>query len=255
MGAELVLGDVSSGAWSNRRIRQASLTGHLRGVVSFGRPLHGSGYTAVRPVIVRPSFVFLREDGESNSAAVARCALQATSPGPMSRSVRAEDYKSFLEAGFAVDTTTAPVFNSGGTHCAIFVRCCFACAGVKPRGRRPTITGITSWLGVGWFVKPEWIPVEDLVDGVFEGDVPYWCGYPWMSLEQWRLAKDGHVGVILPGEEGSLPRGGWVHKTAEGGGGNDGSLCRMSEKPKDIRWSGHRPLRGVWRPNNMGVRA
>lgn len=204
--------------------------------------------------VVRPAFIFLREDGESNSDAVARCALQATSPGPMGRTVRPEDYKSFLEAGFAVDTPTRPVFTSGGTHCAIFVRGCFGCAGVKPRGGRPTITGITSWLGVGWFVEPEWVPVEKLVDGVFPGDVPYWCGYQWMTLEQWRLAKDGHVGVILPGEDESLPRGGWFHKTAEGGGGADGSICRMSANPKDVRWSGQRPLRGVFRPNNMRVK-
>ncbi len=202
---------------------------------------------------VHPAFVFLAEEGELPSDAVARCALQATSPGPMGRTVRTEDYKSFIEAGFAVDTPAAPVFTSGGTHCAIFVRCCLACASVKPRGRRPTITGITSWLGVGWFVEPEWVPVEDLVDGAFPGDVPYWAGYSWMTLEQWRAAKNGHVGVVLPTEEGDSP-GGWMHKTAEGGGGADGSTCRMSEKLKDIRWSGQRPLRGVFRPNNM-VRA
>lgn len=199
---------------------------------------------------VTPAFVFLREDGESLNDAVARCALQATAPGPMSRTLRPEAYKSFLEAGFAVDTPARPVFASGGTHCAIFARCCLSCAGAKPRGARPTITGITSWLGVGWFIEPEWVPIEKLKDGAIPGDILYWCGYPGMTLAQWRAALNGHVGVVLPSESGSTAAG-WLHRTAEGGGGPDGSTCRMSAAPKDIRSSLGRPLRGVFRPNNM----
>jgi hypothetical protein len=195
-------------------------------------------------VAVRPAFVFLREDGEGNSDAVARCALQAVSPGPMGRTVRDEDYRSFIDAGFAVDTPSRPVYASKGTHCAIFVRCVLACAGVKPRGTRPTVTGVTSWLGVGWFVEPEWIPVDEL-DAVLSGDVPYWCGFPGMTQSEWRAAYNGHVGVVLPGGEG------WMHRTAEGGGPPDGSTCRMSEHAKDVRVSNARPLRGVWRPDRM----
>lgn len=200
---------------------------------------------------VAPAFIFLREDGESPNDAVARCALQATAPGPMGRTVRAADYKSFLEAGFAVDTPSRPIFASAGTHCAIFARCCLACAGAKPRGVRPAITGITSWLGVGWFFEPEWVPVEKLKSGVIPGDILYWCGSPGMTLAQWRAALNGHVGVVLPPEDESAPRSGWVHRTAEGGGAPDGSTCRMSATPKDIRSSLGRPLRGVFRPNNM----
>lgn len=193
---------------------------------------------------VRPAFVFLREDGESNNDAVARCAFEATAAGPMGRSVRQEDYRSLIEAGFAVDTPAAPVFSSSGTHCAIFVRACLACAGVKPRGRRPVVTGVTSWLGVGWFREPEWVPIDELEVAV--GDVLYWCGYPGMRLSQWRAASNGHVGIATSG-------GGWSWKTAEGGGGGDGSVCRTSPIEKSILSSWSRPLRGVWRPDNMVI--
>lgn len=191
----------------------------------------------------RPAFVFLREDGETNNAAVARCAHQATEPGPMGRLVRPADYRSFIDGAF-VDSAAAPVFLSGGTHCAIFNRGCWVHAGVKERKGRPRVTGITSWLGVGWFQEPEWIPVDEL-DTVLPGDTLYWCGFPGMNVVQWRSATNGHVGIVLAGGEG------WNHPTAEGGGGVDGSVCRQSPGPKYVLASHNRPLRGVWRPDNM----
>lgn len=41
--------------------------------------------------MVRPAFIFLASEGENPNDAVARCTLQATSPGPMGRTVRPED--------------------------------------------------------------------------------------------------------------------------------------------------------------------
>ncbi len=196
---------------------------------------------------VRPAFVFLREDGESNNDAVARCAVQALTLGPMSRTERRESYRSFIDGAF-IDTVEAPVFASKGTHCAIFARGCLSHAGVKPRGKRPKVTGITVWLGVGWFSEPEWIPVGD-IDAVLAGDILYWCGFPGQTVVQWRSATNGHVGIVAPGGEN------WSHPTAEGGGGPDGSRCRLSDAPKDIRASHSRPLRGVWRPDNMKAAA
>lgn len=190
---------------------------------------------------IPPAFVFLREDGESANDATARCAYEATLPGPMGRLVRPGDYKSFIEGAF-IDTPAAPVFGSGGTHCAIFARGCLVHAGVRERKPRPKVTGITSWLGVGWFDPKEWIPVDEL-DDVMAGDVLYWCGFPGHTLVQWRSATNGHVGIVLDGGEK------WNHPTAEGGGGADGSICRQSPGPKYVLASHNRPLRGVWRPN------
>ena len=190
---------------------------------------------------VRPAFVFLREDDESNNAAVARCADEATRAGPMSRTIRSADYRSFIEGAF-VDLPSAPVMHSQGTHCAIFARACLVHAGVKPIRGRPVHPGITSWLGVGWFAEPEWIPIESL-DEVLNGDVLFWTGWPGQTLVQWRSSTNGHVGIVIDGE-------GWMRRTAEGGGG-DGSVCRQSVEPKDIRENHNRPLRGVWRPDNM----
>lgn len=172
--------------------------------------------------------------------AVAAVAREALAAGPMGRTVRAADYRAFLATGFAVDTPQAPVYRSGGTHCAIFARCCLSAAFVLPLGKRPRITGITSWLGLGWFSRPVWIPyVEGMV--LEPGDIFYWSGGNRLT---WLAARNGHVGVAIEGT-GHM----WI--TAEGGGGPDGSTCRMSPAPKDIRLSNGRPLRGVWRVTRL----
>lgn len=172
--------------------------------------------------------------------ATADYAMQVLALGPMSRTLRAEDYKRFIDANF-FDSASAPVFHSAGTHCAIFARGCLVGAGAKPKGRRPAVTGITSWLGVSFFSGKDWIGYAD-IGTLLPGDVLYWCGRP--SDPVWKDDTNGHVGIVLYDGEG------WMQRTAEGGGG-DGSLCRMSDKPKDVRVSWGRPLRGVWRPDNM----
>ncbi len=178
--------------------------------------------------------------GAGNRAgdAVACCAETWLSGGPMSRTRRASDYRAFLAGAFPVDTPAEPVFGSGGTHCAIFARACLTLAGVKPPGRRPKRTAITTWLGVDGFVgETSWRSLSDLEahGGLLRGDVLYWA-----NRED---GKDGHVGICLTGE-------GWLWRTAEGGGG-DGSVARMSAEPKDVRSSRGRRLRGVWRPGAM----
>jgi hypothetical protein len=162
----------------------------------------------------------------------------------MSRRERANDYRMFIGEGFAKDTPAAPVFASGGTHCAIFARCCLAIAGLKPRGGRPARTGITTWLGVqGFEGDSSWRSRADLEahGGLLVGDVLYWCSE---AAQGWPAAKDGHVGICVDGE-------GWLWRTAEGGGGSDGSTCRMSAATKDVTLSRGRRLRGVWRPGAM----
>lgn len=178
--------------------------------------------------------------GEGNRAGdlVACVAETWCEGGPMSRTERAQDYRDFLAGAYGPDDPAHPTLTSKGTHCAIFARACLTLAGIKPPGKRPVKTAITTWLGVrGFEGDPAWRSRADLEahGGLLRGDVLYWA-----SRDD---GKDGHVGICLTGE-------GWAWKTAEGGGG-DGSRCRMSDEPKDVRLSHGRRLRGVWRPGAM----
>jgi lysozyme len=168
---------------------------------------------------------------------VANYALSVLEFGPMSRTIRASDYRAFIDANFD-DSPSAPVYATTGTNCAIFARGCLIAAGLKPRGKRPKVTAITTWLGVGWFgAEPSWIPNDGSLTPK-RGDLLYWCGG---TEKTWPNATNGHVGVLVDGS-------GWGWVVAEGGGTN--GLCRLSA-PKDIRASVGRPLRGVWRPALM----
>lgn len=95
---------------------------------------------------------------------VAQVAHELLDPGPMGWDVRREDYRDFINANF-IDSRAAPVFGSGGTNCAIFVRGCWVQAGIMPKAGRPKVTGITSWLGVGWFSASQGFPAEKLERG------------------------------------------------------------------------------------------
>ncbi len=183
-------------------------------------------------------------DGNRAGDLVASVAETWLENGPMGRALQADQYRDFLAGAYEADTPAAPVLHSGGTHCAIFARACLSLAGIKPPGRRPKVTAITTWLGVrGFDGDPSWRALADLEahGGLMRGDVLYWCG---TTAKGWQAAKDGHVGICLTGN-------GWLWKTAEGGGGADGSVCRMSDEPKNVLKSGARPLRGVWRPGAM----
>lgn len=180
---------------------------------------------------------------------VAQVAHELLDPGPMSRTIRRADYHAFINANF-VDTVAAPVFNSGGTHCAIFARGCLTQAGIMPIGRRPRVTAITTWLGVRGFVEddPEtdliegaWIPVDEWTPEV--GDVPYICGG---NAKTWKAAFNGHVFILV---DGSGPM--WT--IAQSGGGIDGTLCRKSDDHVNI-FELSRKCRGAWRPALMEQR-
>lgn len=202
------------------------------------------------------AFVFLREPGESNNEAVARCAEQALAAGPMASTIRVADYIAFLDAfagrGKAIKDTA--------TSCAMFGgACCIHAEAQEPRPPPPA-RAITTWAGVRGFVEddprtPEiegaWIPADKLPNGVLRGDLPYICStrgqmplgngkvYTWTH---WQAAANGHLIVALDD--------GWIVRTAEGGGSPGGTGCRLSAAAKDLRTLS-RPFRGVWRPNLM----
>jgi hypothetical protein len=174
---------------------------------------------------------------------IAQVAHELLDPGPMGWDVRSSDYRAFINANFD-DTPAAPVYTSTGTNCAIFVRGVWVQAGIAPRGKRPTMPAITTWLGVGHFSLRDGFGVEDIASGketIRPGDVLYWAGFrggDW--VRRWKAANNGHVEIVLFDGEG------WVHPTAGGGGKHH--LCRKSDGPKDVRLHSQRPLRWIWRP-------
>lgn len=201
---------------------------------------------------MRPAFVFLREDGESNNDAAARCALEVLAPGPMGDTLRADDYASFLEGAYGIGKGLIHV----ATSCAMFSGGVCIHSGSQKQRPPPTRPGITTWLGVRGFIEDDpdteliegaWIPTAELGDGPIRGDIFYICStagrlgaYTWT---RWEAAANGHVGVCCDGS-------GWLWRTAEGGGSPHGTGCRLSAEPKDLRKLS-RALRGVWRPNLM----
>lgn len=177
-------------------------------------------------------------NGDRAGDLVASVAETWLSDGPLDR--HHPVYRDFLAGAYGPDDPEHPTLTSAGTHCAIVARACLTLAEVKPPGKRPKVTAITTWLGVSGFEgDPSWRSMADLEarGGLLRGDVLYWANRD--------DGQDGHVGICLtPGDEP------WFWRTAEGGGG-DGSVARMSEAPKDVRFSRGRRLRGVWRPGAM----
>ncbi len=197
------------------------------------------------------TFIFLREDGESHNAAVARCAEQVLVPGLMAGTVRGEDYAAFLDAAF-IDGGAK--LRHKATSCGIF--CGAVAVHARVTERRPVpAAAIETYVGMGAFGSSRaWIPRAklDAAGGVLRGDVFYICSdagsitvngkvYSWTT---WRGALNGHVGICRAD--------GWTVPTAEGGGAPKGTGCRLSAGPKDLRKLS-RKLQGVLRPNLLGA--
>lgn len=174
---------------------------------------------------------------------LARAARDSLLGGPMSWDLRRDYHVALLDKTFGKGRQLLSdiAHTTPASTCAICVGMWAMLAGVQERRGWPPARAITTWAGFGGFSSRYWIPVDRLVPQI--GDVPYWCGG---TATTWTAAKNGHVEVLLEGE-------GWFWKTAGGGGGSDGTLCRMSDKPKDIRTNSGRLLRGVWRPAALAV--
>lgn len=170
-------------------------------------------------------------------ARLAQAARDTLAAGPMSWTERREDHVRYLDETFGDGRALLQGIAAAhpASTCAVVVGMWAMLAGLQPRRRPPAAKAITTWAGFGGFSGKYWVPVAELVPEV--GDVPYWCGD---HAQGWQAATNGHVGALLEGE-------GWTWTTAEGGGGADGTSCRVSS-PKDIRTHGGRKLRGVWRP-------
>jgi len=164
---------------------------------------------------------------------VAAAAVAALAGGPMGNTVRGGDYEAFLERTFG----NGRALRSVRTSCAVFAGACLQAAGIQPRRGWPTARAITTWVGAG-FGSASWVPTDRLVPQV--GDIFYVCGH---AAPTWHAATNGHVGILIEGAD-------WAWLTAEGGGGTDGTLCRLGAAPKDLR-AMSRTLRGVWRPALM----
>lgn len=176
-------------------------------------------------------------------AAAAEMTLAA---GTMSWTQRREDHVRYLTETFGDGlallrgiATTSPA-----STCAVCVGMWAMLAGVQAKRARPRTPAITTWAGFGGFGGRYWIPRAKLTE-VRRGDVLYWCGG---TDKTWPAATNGHVGVALRGD-------GHVWTTAEGGGGGDGTTCRVSPAPKDIRSHSSRLWRGVWRADGADSNA
>lgn len=172
-------------------------------------------------------------------ASLADVAETVLGPGSMSYDLRRAEHEAFLERTFGRGPELLRNIHTGpGTECAIFVGACAIEAGVVAKRGWPKVPAITTWTGLGGFTSRCWLPFSAIYE-LRRHDVLYWCGG---NSATWQAATNGHVGIFRGGS-------GFIGRTAEGGGGADGTLCKLSDGPKDVRTSAGRPLRGVWRPD------
>lgn len=176
---------------------------------------------------------------------LAAAAERTLADGPMSWTQRREDHVRYLDETFGNGLTLLRgiAMTTPASSCAVCVGMWAMLAGVQDKRARPKTPAITTWAGFGGFGGRYWVPCSAKGFRVQRGDVLYWCGG---NEKTWHAATNGHVGVALVGE-------GHMWTTAEGGGGADGTNCRLSDGPKDIRASHGKPLRGVWRPNGAAA--
>ena len=239
------------------------LMGSLRRRVGFDLPKLASGYNAGLPAsnipypstrspwgmrettghierAVRASntaFALLEETMPTPNERFAATSQSVLSRGAMSHRDRGDELEALLDAAFGRGSQLRTVYSS----CAYGLAALMHKAGLTPRRPWPPAKAITTWLGVSHFAPPDFIELEDLT--IRRGDVLYWCSdHP----KGWKASANGHVG-------GTIAGAGWLWQTVEGGGGADGTLLRLSDGTKDIRFSHNRPLRGAFRPNTMRI--
>lgn len=187
--------------------------------------------------------IWLPESGATANEELARFHEWFLAAGPVGWIERADDMRWLLDQSF---TNGGALWKMNGTTCAFYQGAAMQTAGIQERRKSPRVTGITTWMAASWFSGPEWIPIGDVFAGKAElqrGDIPYWCGYAKSEPPaRWQQALNGHVGCILAGRD-------FLWTTAEGGGAN--GRCKLSAGAKDVLLHTSRPLRGVWRPNEM----
>lgn len=176
---------------------------------------------------MNPAFVFLWEDGESNGARLARCAHESLIHGPMGNTLNGDWYESVLRVWDREEE-----LRRIRTSCAVYMS---------------TLLGWCGWpLNKPWNGMGGWgIMSYPLQNGGLSGSWLNPLGYHHSS---WVWAKgntpesgdifyrdyskkatnSGHVGMFTDGE-------GNMWNTAEGGGAPDGTGCRASAAPKDIK--------------------
>lgn len=166
---------------------------------------------------------------------VADAARQALADGPMGKTLRTAEYREFIACGYDEDLTGV------ATSCGIWVRACLHAA-----GRPPTKSGrarIGGALIGGWV---EGVRVGDDAWTDAEGNTPEPGAILCWDVKR-SLTGRCHVEVAL---EQLDDRGTWL--VAAGGGGEDGTLCRLVDD-RDIAGldAGYRKLLGWWRPSRM----
>lgn len=163
---------------------------------------------------------------------IAALALDLLSPGPLSKTERKAVASHVMACGVAADSQLYTLH----TTCGVFARALRYWAG-GPIGK-PAIGGglvgeARAWSAPLGMTHRAWLPYHDGAEPE-PGDLCFISSQPWQS------AKNGHVLTFVR----KLPDGRW--QTAEGGGGPDGTRCRLGERTVRRRID-HRDIIGWWR--------
>lgn len=189
------------------------------------------------------TFIFLPEDGASANDELARFHEEFLAAGNVGWVEREADFRWLMSHWLKPQP-----WKQGGTTCALYQGSAMQACGIQAQRHVNTAYAITTWMKVGEYIQPEWVPFADIESGknpIIRGDILYWVGSRGMAPNVWRKLTTGHVGCVLTGD-------GFTWKTAEGGGGLPLGTCRMSDAPKDItKTKNGRALQGLWRPNHM----
>ncbi len=187
---------------------------------------------------VAPAWVFLHEDGEGVNARVARCCVEALRAGPMGRHERGDFYREFISCDWDPPLTTGKGIETLSTSCGIFLR------GVLHwSGRYTTRPGAIGQPLVGGWLEGLHIGDKAWLDP-HEGDPRPGDVFLRMYSKQSK-GYEAHVGIFVE------HLGGRRWRTAEGGGGVDGTRCRHEEREPWSQDSSGRVLVGWWRPERM----
>ncbi len=160
-------------------------------------------------------FSFDIEAEESIADRIARCCGAALTDGPMGKSLRHEFYRDFIACNREASQEAAEALTSVTTSCAMFVRAVRQWCGASAIGPYVPGTGMFVSMGDVNFEHPAFV-ANDGTAAPEPGDYFY--------IASTKTSNNGHTGIFI--EE--ITPGTW--RTAEGGGGADGTQCSLSQR-------------------------
>jgi hypothetical protein len=160
-------------------------------------------------------FAFEIDPAECISGRVVRCCEEALAEGPMGCKLRSEFYRDFIACNDEASRDAARALTFVRTSCAMFVRAVRRWCGATSTGRYVPGTPMFTSMGRVGFGHAAFV-AHDGTKKPTPGDYFY--------ISSSKPSTDGHTGIFV---EELRPN---VWRTAEGGGGKDGTVCRFSER-------------------------